>query len=83
MVLIVSEVSELLIQMIRNIKSDIEMTAVGHNRNCKQKFGGLWVTHTGFMCPIVLFIYTFIQQELIATSGFYQDLLLPDVNYSH
>ena len=31
MVLIVSEVSELLIQMIRNIKSDIEMTAVGHN----------------------------------------------------
>ena len=59
------------------------MTAVGHNRNCKQKFGGLWVTHTGFMCPIVLFIYTFIQQELIATSGFYQDLLLPDVNYIH
>ena len=35
------------------------------------------------MCPFALFIYTFIQQELIATSDFYQDLLLLDVNYSH
>ena len=51
-------------------------------QHCKQKFGGLWVTHTVFMCPIVLFMYIFTQQELIATNDFYQDLMLLDVKCS-
>ena len=35
------------------------------------------------MCPIVLFMYIFTQQELIATNDFYQDLMLLDVKCSH